>query len=299
MFFRKKKQVKSSAESSLAKGHFSTELLHRLSINFAIGDQIMLRPEYVQSLEVKSIVVGLLVNQRVIYASEDIIWDEDTQTIAFHSRDYDKSISRVEELALLLPLENSDERKMSYQRKEELSRVGLFKRGNTITAMSAGGGQRSYTIDCMVTSYMRLKQGLFVNHEVAVLNLDPGTFTVSERRHYQRLLTDVPGTIKARKGDKLFACRLIDFVEEGARFVVADPTAPAILASGKPVAVTLELTELDRLYLLEGSVLKLEGNEVVVTFRNIFKDGSFTPFTKLDGIEIKAMLQKLPQSRPG
>jgi hypothetical protein len=299
MFFRTKKPVKSATQSSLAKGHFSTELLRDLSSHFAIGEQILLRPEYIQELEVKSIVVGMMVNQRVIYANEDVSWDEATQTLAFHGRDDGKSFSRVEEFALLLPLENSDDRKMPYQRKEELSRVGLFKRGNTITAMSSGGGRSSYTIDGLVNSYLRLKQGLFVNHEVAVLNLDADTFEVSERRKYQRLLTDVPATIRALKGDRVFDCLLVDFVEDAGRFLIDDPAAAILLVGGKPVGVTLEMTELDRRYRLEGAVLKVEGNRVVVHFRHIFKDGAFTPFTSLDGIEIKAMLQKMPRSRLG
>lgn len=299
MFFRRKNPAKNAPGSTLAKGHFSTELLRDLSTNFGIGEQIRLRPEYIQELEVKSIVVGLLVNQRVIYANEDVTWDEGTQTLAFHCQDDGKSFSRVDDYALLLPLENSDNRKMSYQRKEELSRVGLFKRGNTITAGSDSGGHRSYAIDGVVTSYMLLKNGLFANHEVAVLNLDPESFTVSERRKHRRLLTDVPSTIKGLKGDRDFECRLIDFVEEGARFVVDDPAAPNILTIGKPVAVTVNMVELERHYRLDGTIIKVENNEVVVNFRNIHKEGAFTPFSKLDGIEIKAMLQKLPQSRIG
>lgn len=299
MFFRKKKPAKSTPGSTLAKGNFRTELLRDLSTNFAIGEQIRLRPEYIQELEVKSIVVGLLVNQRVIYANEDVTWDEGTQTLAFHCQDDGKSFSRVDDYALLLPLENSDNRKMSYQRKEELSRVGLFKRGNTVTAGSAGGGRRSYAIDGVVTSYMLLKNGLFANHEVAVLNLEPESFKVSERRKHQRLLTDVPATIRGLKGEHDFECRLVDFVEQGGRFVVADPSAMTILVSGKPVALTIEMAELGRRYRLEGAVLKVEGNELVVTFRNIFKDGAVSPYSTIDGIEIKAMLQKLPQSRLG
>lgn len=299
MFFRKKKTVKSAAPAGLSRDLFSMELLRDLSSNFAIGEQILLRPEYIQELEVKSIVVGMLVNQRVIYANEDVSWDEETQSIAFHSLDDGKSISRVDEFGLLLPLENSDDRKMPYQRKEELSRVGLFKRGNTLTAMSAGGGRSSYTIDGIVTSYTRLKQGLFVNHEVAVLNLDADSFKVSERRKFQRLLTDVPATIRALKGDRVFDCLMVDFVEDAGRFLIDDPAAAILLQSGKPVSVGLEMSELDRRYRLEGAVRKVEDNRVVVNFRHIFKDGAFTPFTTLDGIEIKAMLQKLPRSRLG
>ena len=299
MFFRRKKPQKSASGNTLTKGHFSTELLRDLSTNFAVGEQIRLRPEYIQELEVKSIVVGLLVNQRVIYANEDVTWDEGTQTLVFHSQDEGKGFSRIDDYALLLPLENSDNRKMSYQRKEELSRVGLFKRGNTVTASSATGGRRSYTIDGVVTSYMLLKNGLFANHEVAVLSLDAESFKVSERRKHQRLLTDVPATIRGLKSEHDFDCRLVDFVEQGARFVVAEATAMTILVSGKPVALTIDMSELGRRYRLEGAVLKVEGNEVVVTFRNIFKDGAMTPLSTIDGIEIKAMLQKLPQSRIG
>ncbi len=299
MFFRKKKPVKNASESSLAKGNFSTELLRDLNTNFGFGEQIRLRPEYIQELEVKSIVVGLMVNQRVIYGNEDVVWDEGTQTTTYHSRDDGKSFSRIDDYALLLPLENSDDRKMSYQRKEELSRVGLFKRGNTVTVSSSAGGHQSFAIDGLVTSYMQLKQGLFANHEVAVLSLDPGTFKVSERRKHQRLLTEVPSTIRALKSERVFDCTLVDFVEEAARFIIEDAASSVILTVGKPVAVNIELAELKRRYRLEGSVLKVEGNKMVVNFRNIYKDGAITPFSKLDGIEIKAMLQKLPQSRIG
>ncbi|MCW8918047.1 MAG: hypothetical protein OQL08_04460 [Gammaproteobacteria bacterium] len=299
MFFRKKKPVKEAARGGAGgDGGFDAELLHDLSSHFAIGEQILLRPEYIRELEVKSIVVGMLVNQRVIYANEDLSWDEASRTMLFHSRDDVASISRVETFALLLPLENSDDRKMSYQRKEELSRVGLFKRGNTITAMSAGGGHSSYTIDGLVTGYMRLRQGLFVNHEVAVLDFDADSFKVSERRKYQRLLTAVPATVRALKGERVFDALLVDFVEDAGRFLIDDPAASAVLLEGKPVGVSVEMSELDRRYRLEGAVRKVEGNQVVVRFRNIFKEGAFTPFTTLDGIEIKAMLQKLPQSRP-
>jgi hypothetical protein len=299
MFFRRKTAVKNAAESALAKGGFSTELLRDLTSFFGVGEQIRLRPEYIQELEVKSIVVGLLVNQKVIYASEDVTWDDGTQTIAFHSQDDGKSSSRAEEFALLLPLEQSDDRKMTYQRKEELSRVGLFKRGNTITASSIAGGRRSYAIDGIVTSYMLLKEGLFANHEVAVLSLEPKSFKISERRKHQRLLTEVPATVKALKSERVFDCQLVDFVEEAARFVIDDPSAAVLLTVGKPVALTIDMTELKRRYRLEGTVLKVEGKKLVVSFRNIYKDGAFTPFSKLDGIEIKAMLQKLPQSRLG
>lgn len=297
MFFRKKKEVKSAAAVGLPGGDLSTELLRDMTTQFAIGEQILLHPEYIQALELKSIVVGLLVNQRMIYANEEVVWDEESQTLAFYCRDEDKHFSQVKEFALLLPLESNDERKMSYQSKEELSRVGLFKRGNTITVTATGGGRRSYAIDALVTSYLRLQQGLFANHEVAVLNLDPATLKVSERRKYQRLITDVPASMKALKGERVFECRLIDFVEEGARFVMPEAVPASIFVSGKSVAVAINLVEMERRYRLEGAVLKVEGCELVVKFRNIFKDGAVTPFSNLDGIEMKAMLQKLPQSR--
>lgn len=299
MFFRKKKQVKEAVRGGAGGGGFDAELLHDLSSHFAIGEQILLRPEHIRELEVKSIVVGMLVNQQVIYANEDLSWDEASQTMLFHGRDDVASISRIESFALLLPLEKGDDRRMSYQRKEELSRVGLFKRGNTITAMSAGSGHCSYTIDGLVAGYMRLRQGLFANHEVAVLDLDADSFEVSERRKYQRLLTAVPSTVRALKGERVFDALLVDFVEDAGRFLIDDPAALAILLEGKPVGVSVEMSELDRRYRLEGAVRKVEGNQLVVRFRNIFKEGAFTPFTTLDGIEIKAMLQKLPQSRLG
>jgi hypothetical protein len=122
---------------------------------------------------------------------------------------------------------------------------------------------------------------------------------VSERRKFQRLLTQVPATIRALKGDRVFDCLLVDYVEAAGRFLIDDPAAALLLVSGKPVSITVEMSELERHYRLEGTVLKVEGNRVVVSFRNIFKDGAYTPFTTLDGIEIKAMLQKLPHSRPG
>lgn len=299
MFFRKKKQVKEVVRSGAGGGGFGAELLHDLCGHFAIGEQIQLRPEHIRELEVKSIVVGMLVNQQVIYANEDFSWDEGSRSMLFHGRDDAVSISRVETFALLLPLENSDDRKMPYPRKEELSRVGLFKRGNTITAISVGGGQCSYTIDGQVTGYTRLKQGLFANHEVAVLALDANSFKVSERRKYQRLLTAVPSTVKALKGERVFDALLVDFVEDAGRFIIEEPAALVTLLEGKPVGVSIEMSELDRCYQLEGAVRKVEGNQLVVRFRNIFKEGAFTPFTTLDGIEIKAMLQKLPQSRLG
>lgn len=297
MFFRKKKGAASS--NAQAKGQFSSKLLRVLSSQFAIADEVLLRPEHIHGLEVKSIVVGLLVNKRVIYANEDITWDEATQTLSFFSRDEDKSLSHVEEFALLMPLEGVDERNMDYVRKEELSRVGLFKRGNTITAMSMQEGRRSYSIDGVVNHYLRLGQGLFANHEVAALSLNPDTFNVSERRSHQRLVTEVPATLRALKGERVFSGLLVDFVEEAGRFKIDDASALRLLAEGRPVSISIELKELQRNYRLEGRVAKLEEEGAVIHFRNIFKDGAYTPFSKLDGIEIKAMLQKLPQSHSG
>lgn len=297
MFFRKKKVAKTVAGVDFEGGSFSTELLHLVSSNFAITDQVVLSPEYIQDLNVESIIVGFLVNKQVVYAMEDVIWDEATQTIAFHSRDDGKNIAQVERFSLLLPLENSDDREMAYHRKEALSRVGLFKRGNTITVAAQGGGKKSYTIDGIVTSYLRLKDGLFANHEVAVLSLDPRSFKVSERRKHQRISTDIPAVVKAIKSGSSYECRLIDYVEEAARIDVADPEGLGVLVKGKPVSLLLDMNEIDRRYQLEGTIAKVEGNELIVTFRNILKGGTHTPFSKLDGIEIKAMLQKVEQAR--
>lgn len=299
MFFRKKRPEKAEPQGNALGGGFSTEALRELCGHFGVGERIRLRPEFKAQLELSSIVIGLLVNQKVVYASEDIRWDDATQTLAFYSRDDDKQFTRVDEFALLLPLESRGEGKMSYQKKEELSRVGLFKRGNTVTVISDDSGKRSFSIDSMVTGYMRLKEGLFANHEVAVLRLDARSLEVSERRKHQRIVTDVPATIRAMKGDKVFDCLLVDFVEEAGRFVVDDPAAQVLLTEGKPVHVALEMSDLNRSYQLEGSIFKLQGNHVVVRFRNIHKDGAMAPFSNLDGIEIKAMLSKLSQSRIG
>lgn len=295
MFFRRKKSAGPIAE--INSHRFTSWLLHQISGGFAITDQVELRPEYIQDLTVESIIVGFMADNHVIYAMEDVTWDEATQTIAFHSRENGKSISQVERFSLLFPLDNSDDRNMAYHQKEEFSRVGLFKRGNTLTIMTKNSGHTRYSIDGVVTTYLRLKSGLFANHEVAVLSLDPMSFKQSERRKHQRIDTDVDVSLKAIKGSAIFGGRIVDYVEGAARVVLDDPAALNVLVQDKPVSMTMELEEVDRQYEIEGTISKAQENEVVVNFRKIYKGKSFAPFGKLDGIEIKAMLQKVMTAR--
>ncbi len=275
---------------------FSAWQLREISLNFAIGEQIHLRPEHVDGLQLSSIVVGLRVNGQVIYSNEGVSWDEAAQSITFRSLDADKPITHVKAFSLLMPLEQSDEREMSYEHKEALDRVGLFSRGNTVTASTMVGGHRSLAVDGKVVDFLQLEQGLFANHEVAELRLDPNSFVISERRRHPRLMTDVPVQISTAKGGIAFNAKLLDFVEEAMHLAVDKPEATAYLPVGKAVTLELELNELQRHYRLRGAVIKADEEGVVVELRHIFKDDTLSPYSKLDAIEVKAMLGKLSQS---
>ncbi len=275
---------------------FTADLLHNISSNFTISEAVRLRPDYLQGVELKSIVIGYLVDGEVVADMQSVVWHGETQSIAFKTDGREKPHTRVDAFSLLLPLEESDERNLSYDQREALNRMGLFKRGNTLKVISQGSGHLGHAIEGEVTGHMRLEQGVFSNHEVAIIRLDPSTLEEIERRLHPRLATNVEAVVKAVKGEREFTTYLHDYTEEAACFLIDDYRAERVLEVGRRVSIDLNIKELGKRYQLEAVVKKLQDKELVVSFSNILKDGAYTPFTPMDGIEIKALLNKLPQS---
>lgn len=282
------------ATRASVEGAIDPKRLWRLVELFPIGGTVLLRPEYQEAIELDSIVVGYQVNGQLVYGNGDI--ERQGEALRFHSAESGAVIERVESFALLVPLENSNEGQLDYARRSELKRIGLFRRGNTITLVTLADSDTLFAVDSTVASRKRLPDGLYSNHEVAVLTLEPDTLKSTERRKYQRLqiTTEVPASIRAVKGQQLFDCQLRDYAEGGCA-VQFEPQEGirSLITLGKRVYLEWTMPSSGRHYRVEGVIAKADGEEFVVQFRRIEKSGNFATFTMIDAIEIKTALEAL------
>lgn len=268
--------------------------------DFPIGQRLTLYPEYREELLLDSIIVGYQINRHFVHTPQEVQLDQqDGKTQIYLGQGaIRRRINEVQQFALLLPRDNDSMSKLDINRKAELQRIGIFRPGNAVTLLSSHKGHGTPSIETEVRRVLTLRSGLYSNLDVAVLDVAADTLAHADFRRHYRLYTNIPVTLRTPTGEQKYQANLRDFSENCARIGYdADSPLGRIPQLGRRMILDLPLPECRQYYLLEGQVIKLKENNLVLKLENIMSSGSMVPLSIIDMLGIKSTLANHPTTQ--
>lgn len=268
---------------------------------FPLGEKIQYYPEHQKEGALETIVLGYGVNDQFVYSPIDIRCEQDGNRDALMlTVDGEEQLVRnVESFCFLIPFNLDDENKRDYVRRAELGPRGPFRRHNTITLMSCSrGGTLSY-VDTVVRKILPLKSGIYVGHEVVLLDVIPSSLKLTDQRQHYRLQTDLPATLAIKDGDA-HNCTLMDFSEGSVQLRFAKTNKELDeLTEFRRLTLTIKINvgSQSKEFALDGVMYRKTGASLVMNLQGIYKNGKLAPMGLVDILDIKASLLQHPDTR--
>ncbi len=275
-------------EKPLSKPELDRDGLARLIPYFPIGNKLSYYPEYKQELTLNTTIIAYAVNNELVYSNNDISWQqEDGETRVYLRGDL---LKKIESFCFIMPTVSRGEEGLDYASKELLGKDGGFIKGNNITLKGEQNDGRLPVIDMTVRKQMILKEGHYVGHQVAILDVDPAAFNLLEQRSHVRLKTDIPGQIQAKLHQEPLSCTMVDFSDRAARIIYNDADSSSSYREGAMVTLSFDLPESAEARVIRGKVIRQQDATVVMTLDNIMREKAFEKVESFDIMEIKANL---------
>lgn len=265
---------------------------------FPIGDRISYYPEYQKEIALESIVLGYGINKHLIYSPVDIRFRQNAGHDVLHLTvdGYEKVVSEVEKFCLLIPFNRDDETKLDYVRRAELGPHGAFRRNNTITLVAYSNGGALSSIDTTVRRILPLENGIYAGNEIVMLDVDPDSLTLTDKRQQHRLPTCLPAELAIGDGPA-YPCTLLDFSNEFVQlqFEKINPSLSALTEYRRlTLAFNIDHDRSVKKYRLEGVMYRRTDATLVMRLLGIYKDGKPVPLGLMDILDIKSNLLRHP-----
>ncbi|OOZ39439.1 hypothetical protein BOW53_11540 [Solemya pervernicosa gill symbiont] len=268
---------------------------------FVIGQKLSCFPEYKEDLQLDTIIVGYMLDDEAVYSASEVQIEQDSDGnhhLYLARRGERVEIKKVEKFSIMVPAESHEEDKLDYDSKAELRRTGMFRIRNSISLISSVCKHGTVpVVDSTVRRNQELKEGVYTNLRVALLDLVPESLALKERRKHTRVFTKIPATLRSGTSDKRYQCNVIDFCETSARMQFdPDSKVSVISQPGRTLILDLPVPECNQYYSFQGSVMKIENEHLVINLEKMLKAGTFRQMSVIDALEVKATLLSHPAS---
>ena len=273
-------------------------------LHFPIGTRVHYFPEYQRSIKLDSIILGCDIDGQRIYSDHAVHVDNmgGTPSITLRTPDGEQRIERVERFCFLVPYKSRSEIDYPVAGGSDNAftekNVNDFKRGNTITLFNKGANGKVPYLDTNVARVRELRDGVYANRMVALLDPDPKSFQFLEQRQYHRVYTRIPATLSAELEGEGFPCSVQDFSERYLRIVV-DGSQPWVegVREGVKVVLTVHVPGRSEPFLLRGAVHRRGEAYLVVELAAIYKQKRFQNMDMIDELDLKTTLLHHPETQ--
>lgn len=269
------------------------EQLKQIITYFPIGGKINYYPEYLEDVDLETIILGYELNEKAIYARDHV--RDLNGVLEFFLEETAETLTAadVASFAFIVPDTSELEKTLDYNSKAVVGRSGQFVRGNSITLVSASKSNGIPILDTAVLRRTILKDGYYHNYKVVTLDPKLDSLTTRENRQQARMEFSLPCTIFTPV-DSLSGQTgtLIDCSELCVGFQLSDvSTDNKELSEGAVARLCIPMPELDRAFDLTGEIVAIRSNgSTVVELKSIYKLGKVQDLLLVDRLDLRAAL---------
>jgi len=292
--FNKRTKKPAADKQPLLKAGLDSDGIARLLPFFPIGNKLRYYPEYNQDLTLNTAIIAYAINNELVYANGDVSWQEEGGQFRLYL--FGKQLKKINSFYFIVPTVGRGVEELDYTSKERLGKDGGFIKGNNITLKGEQNDGRLPVLDALVRKQVILKEGHFIGHKVAILDIDPAAFKLIEQRRHVRLKTDIIGQIQAKSSQVPQRCTMVDFSDCAAR-VIHDNADGELspYSEGSLITLSFDLPKSAEARVIRGKVIRQHDATVVMTLDNIMRDKDFEKVEQFDIMEIKANLLQQQQ----
>lgn len=279
--------------------------------HFPIGTRLQYFAEYQKSSKNETIVVAYSINDHLIYSQKDIqaITRDGRRGFVATVQGTPVFFDRVSSFHILVPriirrvvgLAHPHHKGAGAPQTLQEQEVNDFVRGNSITMIMRNDQTRGIIqLDTMVKrSTVVLKEGLYPNKPLVVLEPLLDTFECIDIRAMARFDTEIPTEIFIAKEEKPQACLIQDFSEKFIRIQVEEPQQHALKATtiGQEVVLKVVPELQGQRLVIQGRVFRKRHNNMVISMDKLMKNGQFHTLDALDEIYIKSAMLDHPKTK--
>ena len=271
------------------------EMMKMLGEHFPIGKKVRYYPEFQRDIVFHTIIIAWRVNEYYVYSREAIQKDGDGMPVAFlvGEKKARLPLDKVRRLQLMVPDTTDMERSLDYARRATLGRNGQFVRGNTITLIADTCRNGIPSVDTLVDSRLRMKDGPYSDNQMILLRPDLDTLQIADQRQKARVQSRIPVSLYLKEDAPPVGCILGDFSDVSLRLKAAPGQAMPPLKVNDKVVVVIDLGDAASTYRVKGSVFRAAADTCVIKLKQLYKDGDFSPIKTMDVLEIKTGLLNL------
>lgn len=271
------------------------EMMKMLGEHFPIGKKVRYYPEFQRDIVFHTIIIAWRVNDHYVYSREAIQKDADGTPVAFlvGEKKARLPLDKVRRLQLMVPDTTDMERSLDYARRATLGRNGQFVRGNTITLIADTCRNGIPSVDTLVDSRLRMKDGPYSDNQMILLRPDLDTLQIADQRQKARVQSRIPVSLYLKEDAPPVGCILGDFSDVSLRLKAAPGQAMPPLKVNDKVVVVIDLGDAASTYRVKGSVFRAAADACVIKLKQLYKDGDFSPIKTMDVLEIKTGLLNL------
>ncbi len=292
--FNKRAKKMVAKEKPLLKASLDSDGLARLLPYFPIGNKLRYFPEFKQELTLNTTIIAYGINNELVYSNNDISRQEEDGVFQLYL--LGKRLKKIKSFCFIMPTVGRAGEELDYARKERLGKDGGFIKGNNITLNGEQSDGRLPVLDATVRKQLILKEGHFVGHKIAILDVDPNAFKLIEQRRHVRLKTDIMGEIQTELGQPPQRCTMVDFSDHAVRIIHNDDDSERpFFGEGSMVTLSFDLPKSAEVRVIRGKVIRQHDTTVVMALDNIMREKDFEKVELFDIMEIKANLLQQQQ----
>lgn len=271
------------------------DMMKMLGEHFPIGKKVRYYPEFQRDIVFHTIIIAWRVNEHYVYSREAIQRDGDGMPVAFlvGEKKTRLPLDKVRRLQLMVPDTTDMERSLDYARRATLGRNGQFVRGNTITLIADTCRNGIPSVDTLVDSRLRMKDGPYSDNQMILLRPDLDTLQIADQRLKARVQSRIPVSLYLKEDAPPVGCTLGDFSDVSLRLKAAPGQAMPALKISDKVVVVINLGDAASTYRVKGTVFRATADACVIKLKQLYKDGDFSPIKTMDVLEIKTGLLNL------
>ncbi len=278
-------------KQKVEKKSISCETVVNLMHYFPIGTRLRYYPEYQKDIMMNTLLVAYWINGDLIYSTKGVSFNNNV--LVLNDRGTHRSYQIIDSFRFVVPVLEDQESKLDYAKREELAKVGGMTRGNTITLMAEKHDGQIPVLDTIVNKRAILKDGLYANQQVALLDIDFDSLSITDQRAHLRLQTNVPVSLQvADNGQmRLLNGRMKDFSDCSLRVDVEhDLIVDSRPKEGEEVIVSFHLPNCPEMISLAVKVYRVMGDSIVMMFSGRVENGRMRPLSQIDILNVKANL---------
>jgi len=266
------------------------EHLNQLVTYFPIGEKINYYPEYLEDINLETMILGYEVNENPIYV-RDHVRQPDDATVEFFLEDSGETLTAAD--LSIVPDTSDLEKTLDYGSKAVIGKSGQFVGGNSITLVAAATDKGTPIMDTTVLRQMLVKQGVYQDYKVVALDPTLESLTKKEHREKKRLELSLACTLFSPiDSPSGHSCKLIDCSELCVGIEMpCTPADGSPLVQGTPAQLCIPMPSQNKSFELMGEIFAIRSEDIVVLkLQGIKKGDKFEDLQLVDRLELRASL---------